>query len=61
MPMENAMMIQCRIRPQDTLILDYLKKIPKGDQSYEIRRLLSKAIKIEQKEKIDNNFEPFSS
>lgn len=43
--------LYARIREEDKLIREHFSKIKEGDYSYEIRRLLEKAIKIEQKEK----------
>lgn len=43
--------IQVSIRQGDTLIRDHFKNIAEGDQAHEARRLIKKALEIEQKEK----------
>lgn len=43
--------LYARIREEDTLIREHFSKIKQSDHAYEVRRLLEKAIKIEQKEK----------
>lgn len=46
-----------RIRKEDNLIKEHFSKVKDSDYPYEIRRLIEKAIVIEQKEKefIENN------
>lgn len=40
-----------RIRKDDTLIKEHFEQVKDSDHSYEVRRLLEKAIRIERKEK----------
>lgn len=49
--MSDNKMLVARIRKDDHLLREYFSKIKPSDHAYEIRRLLEKAIKIEQKEK----------
>lgn len=43
--------LYARIREDDTVIREHFKKVKSSDHSYEVRRLLEKAIEIERKEK----------
>lgn len=43
--------LYARIRKGDDLLRDHFSKIKESDHSYEVRRLLEKAIKIERKQK----------
>ncbi len=45
-----SVLLQARIRENDTLIMEHFQSVKKGDYSYEVRRLLEKAILIEQSE-----------
>jgi hypothetical protein len=47
----SKMVLVARIRKDDDLLREYFSKIKPSDWSYEIRRLLEKAILIEQREK----------
>jgi hypothetical protein len=49
--MKDDFLLQARLRKDDILLKKYFSKIKKGDWPYEIRRLLEKSIKTEQKEK----------
>lgn len=53
--MEQSLSITFRIRKQDELLMEHFSRIVKGDQSFEIRRLLNLAIKIEQNQLKSNN------
>jgi uncharacterized protein YtpQ (UPF0354 family) len=45
------MLLQARIRSNDEVILNHFRHIKKGDYSYEVRRLLEKAILQEKNQK----------
>lgn len=51
MSKDNNLVLFARIRQNDDLLREYFTKIKPNDRAYEIRRLLEKAIKIEQEEK----------
>ncbi|MBR2246156.1 hypothetical protein [Oceanobacillus profundus] len=47
----DKQMLVARIRKDDHILRDYFNDIKQSDRAYEVRRLLEKAIIIEQKEK----------
>lgn len=49
--------LTARIRRDDTLLKNHFSDIKDSDHAYEVRRLLEKAIKIEQEEKEMNEKE----